>query len=615
MNILTNIIRGGQLTLHALRMFKQVFGYIMLWATLILLIFFSLNMYDNVTKNIWIGFRDYQAANIMCHLMMCSKKLTVYFGPYPSVVTARNVLTTSFFYTSNQTMWQLALESLIFAARMASIGLGVVSAFFIWRGFKKTGDEFKRGAKLSGFEKVKSDITKKNKKVNYDAYKIAGMPYPFLTESQHTFVVGANGTGKTVLISEIVEQIRARGDKAIIYDKKGDYTKWFYDSSKDKLLNPFDQRSQSWSLLSEIDNITNVKQIAAAFLPDKENQGGDNKIWNEAGRIAFTEIVNKLHADGEILTNREIVDKVLKTSIEKASELLQNTYAQSIIDDKSPKTAASVLFVLASHFNSLKLTNSKPDSSFSIRDWILNDEQDSMLFITSQESLSQELSPLQTAWMEIVISAILSKQDDDNSKTWVIMDELPAMNKIPSLADALATTRSFGGCIVLGMQNIAQIRDIYGRNGAQNISSECNTRCIFKSNDSDTAKWMSETIGEVEISEFKEGLSYGANTIRDGVTLSKQDKVKPLLLPSEITNMKALELILKMPDNPAIKSKLKYKHRKKVEEKYIQDEQVIEDLKSAYADVEEIKGETKIQENEKNIKSTSKIYVKDNQVF
>ena len=615
MNILTNIIRGGQLTLHALRMFKQVFGYIMLWATFVLLIFFSLNMYDNVTENIWIGFRDYQAANIMCHLMMCSKKLTVYFGPYPSVVTARNVLTTSFFYTSNQTMWQLALESLIFAARMASIGLGAVSVFFIWRGFKKTGDEFKRGAKLSGFERVKSDITKKNKKVNYDAYKIAGMPYPFLTESQHTFVIGANGTGKTVLISKIVEQIRARGDKAIIYDKKGDYTKWFYDSSKDKLLNPFDQRSQSWSLLSEIDNITNVKQIAAAFLPDKENQGGDNKIWNEAGRIAFTEIVNKLHANGEILTNREIVDKVLKTSIEKASELLQNTYAQSIIDDKSPKTAASVLFVLASHFNSLKLTNSKPDSSFSIRDWILNDEQDSMLFITSQENLSQELSPLQTAWMEIVISSILSKQDDDNSKTWVIMDELPAMNKIPSLADALATTRSFGGCIVLGMQNIAQIRDIYGRNGAQNISSECNTRCIFKSNDSDTAKWMSETIGEVEISEFKEGLSYGANTIRDGVTLSKQDKVKPLLLPSEITNMKALELILKMPDNPAIKGKLKYKHRKKVEEKYIQDEQVIEDLKSAYADVEEIKGETEIQENEKNIKSTSKIYVKDNQVF
>ena len=34
-------------------------------------------------------------------------------------------------------------------------------------------------------------------------------------------------------------------------------------------------------------------QLARAFIPEKENQGGDNKIWEEAGRIAFTEIVNK----------------------------------------------------------------------------------------------------------------------------------------------------------------------------------------------------------------------------------------------------------------------------------------------------------------------------------
>ena len=62
------------------------------------------------------------------------------------------------------------------------------------------------------------------------------MPYPYLAEMQHSFVIGANGTGKTILISQIVEQIRERGDKAIIYDKKGDYTKWFYNPKKDKIL-------------------------------------------------------------------------------------------------------------------------------------------------------------------------------------------------------------------------------------------------------------------------------------------------------------------------------------------------------------------------------------------
>ena len=206
----------------------------------------------------------------------------------------------------------------------------------------------------------------------------------------------------------------------------------------------------------------------------------------------------------------------------------------------------------------------------------MDDEKDSILFLTSQENLISELSPLQTAWMEIAIGAILSKQQDvgdnkgnnynrDSNKTWVIMDELVALSRIPSLGNALATVRSYGGCFVLGMQNIAQLREVYGKNGSQNISSECNTRCIFQSNDADTAKWMSDNIGQVEITEFKEGLSYGANTIRDGVNISQQERVKSVLLPSEILNMKRLNLILKVPDYGGVKARLKCKKREVID--------------------------------------------------
>ena len=292
--------------------------------------------------------------------------------------------------------------------------------------------------------------------------------------------------------------------------------------------------------------------------------------------------------------------------MKEVAKALKNTYGQAIVDPNSPRTASSVLFVIAAHFNSLKLTNSKPGESFSIRDWLLGDEQDSMLFLTSQENLSGELAPLQTAWMEIVIGAILSKSADSDKKTWVIIDELPAINKIPSLGNALATTRSYGGCFVLGMQNIAQLREVYGRNAAQNISSECNTRCIFQSNDSDTAKWMSDNIGDIEVSEFKEGLSYGANTIRDGVSVSKQDKVKPILLPSEILNMSRLNLILKMPDNSAVKAKVKHKKREVIVEPFIKNHEIVEDLKSAYDDVEEVSNEGEGNNKNKGSSDNSK---------
>ena len=443
MNILSNIIRGGQLSLHAIRMFKQVLILLLLCAMFIGLTVFIVTLYQNTTLEEWAGYRDYQIANFLRTIHLPNEKITVYYGKDLLTLRASTIIGLAYFQEHKDKIDQEVLFAGEYGLKFSGTALLIVSIFFIYRGFKRTGEEYKRGAQFSAFEKVQKQITKDNKKQKYKAYTIAKMPYPYLGEMQHTLVIGANGTGKTILISDIVEQVRKRGDKAIIYDKKGDYTKWFYNPEKDKILNPFDERSELWNLLSEIGNVATVKQIGKAFIPDQENQSGEGKIWDEAGRIAFTEIVNKLHATGEDISNREIVDKMLRQDMKKVAKILKGTYGQATINPNSPRTAVSVLFVLAAHFNSLKLNNSKRNESFSIREWVLSNDKDSILFITSQENLLSELGPLQTAWIEIAIGAILSKGTDSyndnnyndnnhnnqdnqiNNKTWVIMDELP----------------------------------------------------------------------------------------------------------------------------------------------------------------------------------------------
>ena len=52
-------------------------------------------------------------------------------------------------------------------------------------------------------------------------YRIAGIPYPERTETQHAIVSGTTGSGKTVLISDLVAQIRARGERCVLYDEDG----------------------------------------------------------------------------------------------------------------------------------------------------------------------------------------------------------------------------------------------------------------------------------------------------------------------------------------------------------------------------------------------------------
>ena len=56
-------------------------------------------------------------------------------------------------------------------------------------------------------------------------------------------------------------------------------------------------------------------------------------------------------------------------------------------------------------------------------------------------------------------------------------------------------------------------------------------------------------------------LSYGANTIRDGVSLNNLDKKQTLVLPTEISNLQDLECYIKLPGNlPITKLLMKYKN-------------------------------------------------------
>ncbi|WP_322498273.1 type IV secretion system DNA-binding domain-containing protein, partial [Candidatus Cyrtobacter comes] len=382
---------------------------------------------------------------------------------------------------------------------------------------------------------------------------------PLLTvprgEMQNTLISGSTGSGKTQVISDIVEQIRKRGDRAIIYDAKCDYVSWFYDPNKDYILNPFDERGEKWNLLAQITDEREIKGIISGFIPEKDY--GD-KIWEEAARVVCSAVLKELFKESCDLTNQEILDILLKKDAEQMAYFLKDSYAKNLINPESPKTAYSVLFVISSYLNALEFMHGKKSESFIIKNW-MRDAKDSILFITSNPKYKAELMPLETAFFEIAIRELISQKKEE--KTWFIIDELPTLQKIPSLSNALAVSRASGGCFVLGIQNIAQLREIYSKNGAQNIVSECNTKGIFRTNDPDTAKWASDLIGDSEVEEFKEGLSYGAHKMRDGVSIQSNEKRKNIIMPSEFLAMPNLDLVLKISSFPSTKATLKYKGR------------------------------------------------------
>ncbi|MCY3847048.1 MAG: type IV secretion system DNA-binding domain-containing protein [Acidobacteria bacterium] len=419
-------------------------------------------------------------------------------------------------------------------------------------------------------------------------YRIAGVPYPRRAETQHTIVSGTTGSGKTVLISDLVAQIRERGERCVVYDKMGSYTRAFYDPRRDTLLNPLDARSPRWSPFLEARSPRDFDTMAAALIPQQKDTV--DPFWVTAARQLFANGAGVLRERG-VTENRVLVEHLLKTDLTKLAEAMEGTVAQSIVDPDNPKTALSVRAMLTANIGALEYL---PDTGepFSIREWISNDgacggqalggrareaplggvpsrKGGGFLFLTSRGDQHASLRGLISTWLEIAVNAMLSLEQDDERRIWVVLDELPTLHQVPSLQLGLAESRQFGGCFVLGIQVISALRDLYGRNGAETISGLCGTRVVLAAPDRDTAQWSAESLGRAEIEEISEGFSYGANTIRDGVSLMPKRELRPLALASEIMQLESLHGWLRFPGPlPVARIKLNYVARPKAAERF-----------------------------------------------
>ena len=459
-------------------------------------------------------------------------------------------------------------------AALTGGGIGCALVVCALAGLRAFGHRLGRGRRLRGGELVSArklahrtvplrrSLLSLGRKPGDTPYEIARIPWPDGAESLHTIVSGTTGSGKTVLIADLVEQIREKGERCVVYDKMGSYTETFFDKRRDVLLNPLDRRAPRWSPFLEARNARDFDTMAAALIPRQKDAA--DPFWITAARQLFSHGAAVLWQRGET-RNRVLVDHLLKAELSALAEAMEGTVAQSIVDPANPKTALSVRAMLTANIGAMDLL---PDEGepFSIRQWV-EGEGEGFLFLTSRGDQHASLRGLISTWLEIAVNTLLSLPRKDGRRIWVILDELPTLHQLPSLRPGLAESRQFGGCFVLGVQVFSALRDLYGRDGAETISGLCGTRVVLAAPDRDTSQWSAESLGRVEEESLAEGVSY--ETPRDGVTLSTRRDLRPLVLPAEVARLENLSGYLKFPGSwPVARIRLKYRARRRVAERF-----------------------------------------------
>ena len=401
----------------------------------------------------------------------------------------------------------------------------------------------------------------------HHVYSIAGVPFPWRTEQAHTIMIGSTGTGKTTQMRALIAQMRARRDRAVVFDLTGAYVEAFYNPQTDTILNPMDERCPSWSVFAEAKNHADFTGIAAALLP--ADGGGAEPFWMLAARTLFVETCIKLIKLGEA-TNQALASKLMMADLKEVHKLLEHTVADPLTAPEAAKMAESIRAVFNTNAQALRFLPEGKEA-FSISDWIrAENKPGSILFITSSHNELVLNRALLSLWMNLAVHTLMRLPRTRDLRTWFFFDEVHALHRLPAIEDGLQTARGFGGAFVLGIHSFAKLAETYGKEGAQNLASLARTKLVLAAADRDTAEHCSDYIGHREVRMMDEAYSYGYSNIRDAATITPRSEVQPLVLPDDIMKLPSLRGFLVFPEGfDAARIKLTYKDYPKVAEGYV----------------------------------------------
>ncbi|MDK9783745.1 type IV conjugative transfer system coupling protein TraD [Vibrio sp. B172a] len=568
--------RGGQITFHNIRMWWQVNVTIIKYVNVISLLLGMFATWLIASANTLTGTYYYTLFWLFNKLGFSLKRnVVVEWEGQRYSSTLGKQLENPTLAQSHQEFLQAVFVGILIYVIASSILFVVINNWFKKKGKEQSEDNHIRGFRLASPSEVTAELKRKKKLSPFalDGHRLFVDSF----EVKHLLIDGTTGAGKSVAIRKLLRWIRERGDKAIIYDKGCDFVSKFYDPHKDIILNPFDERCAAWDIWSDAKDAPEFESLAAALIPQ---HGEGDPFWVDSARTIFAATAYQMMLSDEYECSIEnLLHIILTSELATLGEHLKGTEASSLVSKSIEKTAISIKSVLATYIKSLRYLHGLDEkdtnglrkrAAFSITDWVQDESQQGFLFLSSNARQHTALRPLISMWLAIASNAILGMEPDEDRRIWVIIDEMPTLHKLPELTHIISEVRKFGGCYLLGIQSYAQLETTYGRNAARVIFDLLNTRYFFRAPSKDMATIASDDLGEQEIDISRENISYGANALRDGVSLGHQNKTRPVVSPAEIQGLDDLECYLRTPNSMLItKLQLKYDRMSNIQPSFL----------------------------------------------
>lgn len=374
--------------------------------------------------------------------------------------------------------------------------------------------------------------------------------------SRHILMYGSVGSGKTQILLSLLGQVfRHKDAKALIYDVKGDLTSKFPQAS---IVSPFDKRSRVWWVARDVRTPTQAAAFATSLIPE---DSGSGKFWTQAAQQILLGVVLSLQNEKpqrwtwtdlaqRVSLRAQDMAPILDKSYRKAHGLISNPESQTsfnvlatlqgftrVIDDLArawPDYEVGKALVAETPWPGEKDEQEwnakwlKGRRVFSITDWAMDDYQGPKKIIVQSGPDSGLVSAYISALINVAVPAIISPQLPDNEDGRYLgffFDEMSSIGEI-NFAPLVDKGRSKGVVVCAGVQDLAQLREIYGDNQTKAMQGMVGTHIICQIQMGETREEISKLLGSNNVARLDH--SPDARLSNEG---------KPVVYPTELTDL------------------------------------------------------------------------------
>jgi type IV secretion system protein VirD4 len=173
------------------------------------------------------------------------------------------------------------------------------------------------------------------------------------------------------------------------------------------------------------------------------------------------------------------------------------------------------------------------------------------------------LAPVARLFFQTVVAAMQAHlpTEEETLPVLLLLDEFKSLGKMEAVSEATGTLRQYGGRMLLVVQGIPNLEEVYGRAGADSLMNACQLHAFMSINDPRSKEMLSRSLGTHGVETTSTSMSRMLGAFGGSRSESTQTRAQKLLDEAEINRLGPDTILLVPKDARPIKARKVIYHR------------------------------------------------------